>query len=37
MTVKKTGDAAAHGEEVDASRALSALVALRRFIGEFQW
>ncbi len=37
MTVKKAGDAAAHGEEVDGSRALSALAALRKFIGEFQW
>ena len=37
MTVKKVGDDAAHGEEIDGARALSALAALRRFIGEFQW
>ena len=36
-SLKKTGDAAAHGEEVGESRALSALRALRRFVAEMQW
>jgi len=35
VRVKQAGDNAAHGGQVDRSRALSALVALRRFIGEF--
>jgi hypothetical protein len=32
--VKQAGDRAAHGEHIDASQALAALAALRRFIGE---
>jgi hypothetical protein len=35
VRVKQAGDSAAHGGQVDGSRALSALIALRRFIGEF--
>jgi len=35
LTVKRAGDSAAHGGEVDGARARSALAALRKLLGEF--
>jgi hypothetical protein len=35
VRAKQAGDDGAHGQEVSGARARSALIALRRFIGEF--